>query len=194
MAIRLSIPSRKRKADDKDRELYALQEQADGRQLSDDAIALRLQEECAALTLQYRCRTDFGCDPGLGFWVQLATWPLPDNMADAACELIVLIPRDFPAAPPATVFMPAGITLSGDIPVHVLLPADYNGPTPESWQACGVPSFRWRAGDDVDRAFSILYTALESAVRMSLTLSSVGNVLSSGHCTETRPDDMEATQ
>jgi len=190
MAIRLSLPRFGRKPDI-GYDARAQHERVEGSRLSTESLALRLQQECAALTLLYRCPAEYGCDPQLGFWLQLSAWPLPAGMNQPVCPLIILVPRDFPVVSPVTFFLPAEVTLLPKMRPDVLLPAGDNVVAPENWQSCAWPSVRWRPGDDLDRILGTLHAALETAGRLALTLPGVEAVLSSQQSTAKDMPDKE---
>lgn len=172
MAIRLSFPPFARRSASAG--FNAVEPEtashSQARPLSAEALAARLQQECAALTLLYRTPVTFGCDPMQGFWLHVAAWPLPNGMNRADCPLILLVPHDFPVAAPTACFLPEALAGESGWTLAELLPGPEDCVTQEGWQVCGLPTFRWRPEDDLERVLSTLEIILLAACRIPLTL------------------------
>lgn len=161
MTIRLRIPRPTRgqnaTAD------HASAQRHDDMRLSEDGLAARLQQEATTLSLLYRTPASYGYDPQAGFWLYLERYPLPDGCDPAFAPMILMIPRDFPAMAPTTIYLPHELTVSGVLPARFLPAPDITDAPRPGWTACCVPKATWRKGDDLDQLFSA-FTAVLHAV------------------------------
>lgn len=95
-----------------------------------------------------------------GRWVRIPAYPLPAGWSRKMTEVAFDIPPEFPGGPPYGIYVPAGLTFSGQRLNNYTEPASKHPPFAGTW---GVLSWttadgRWRATAEPDpaRGYSLL--------------------------------------
>lgn len=136
------------------------------------ALAARLDAECAQITALHRAPATYGFDQAVGWWVQVENWTLPAGMNHEATSLILMLPPEYPAMAPSSLLVPRDLGGAQGWLVRELLPAsEANSPSiivDDQWSRCAVPLARWNELDDLDRVLAALSVVLDAALRLRL--------------------------
>lgn len=139
---------------------------------SSEALAARLQQECAQLTGQFRAPAEFGYDPDEHkWWIQLEEVPLPERMSKSHAPVIILVSDNYPAEGPTDVFLPSTLAGANGWRVQDIIGVNGDVAVKALWVRCKVPGITWRETDNLCRLLEMLIAALTIAQRTSVTLS-----------------------
>lgn len=139
---------------------------------SPEALAARLQQECAQLTGRFRTPAEFGYDPDEHrWWIQLEGVALPEGMSKSHVPVIVLVSGNYPTEGPTDVFVPQTLTGEKGWGVSDIFGVNGDAEAKAEWSRCEMPGIAWRESDDLCRLLETLLAMLATAQRASMTLS-----------------------
>lgn len=137
-----------------------------------EALAARLQQECAQLTAQFRTPASFGYDPDARtWWVRLAGLPLPEHPVEAPVPVIVLLSDDYPGQGPGGVFLPRSLAWADSLTSPNAAESQEEGLVGAGWARCDIPGLSWRETDNLCRLLEILVAVLTAVQRVTVTLA-----------------------
>lgn len=140
--------------------------------LRQEALAARLDAECAQISALHRTPATYGFDEAAGWWVKVENWLLPAGMSSEATSLILMLPPEYPAMAPASLFVPHDLGGAEGWMVRDLLPSNEGNASASfgdgEWSRCAVPLARWNEADDLDRVLAALYVVLNAAIKLRL--------------------------
>lgn len=124
-------------------------------------MAARLQQDAAQLTALLQCEVQSGLDAQLGeWWLHISRWAVPSGLSADHTQLILIVPRQYPLAGPAQLWLPADLRLSSGVAASEAFGGEEGG----FWVRCQIADWPWRQGDDVSRTLDLLLVALRAIV------------------------------